>query len=168
MISSTSFAFRLVLLILSVHNCWPTPSHQPRRPNTYKWLAQNSYLCDPSLLNRRSHRFLAPREATRLRCSCGDPLVTKSACARRKSSEKPRCFRLPEACIQEYTVIFANGGNRLSKPPKLARRRPTVSITAKRRPTVIQRRPHRKPKIVSKQWVNTVLRVKKPTKPGKS
>ncbi|CAL2031034.1 unnamed protein product [Caenorhabditis brenneri] len=166
----------LLLFLLTVSK-YVGATVPPRRVNLYKWLAQNSYICDPTLLNKRSHRFLAPREHVRSRCSCGDPLITKAACGRKNGSrDKAKCFRLPDSCLQEYSIIFANGGNRLDGKP---RRRPhplqrTTVATRKRRPTTlaprhvpfVRKRPHRMPKIVSTIPVTTVLRVRKQRKPS--
>ncbi|CAI5440647.1 unnamed protein product [Caenorhabditis angaria] len=85
----------------------------PKAPNIYKWLEQNSYICDPSLTNKRNPKFLTLFESHRIKCSCGDPLKSKAACARKSTRDKPHCVRLPDTCMKEYTVIFANAGNRM-------------------------------------------------------
>ncbi|CAA88475.2 uncharacterized protein CELE_ZK1321.1 [Caenorhabditis elegans] len=154
---SLSYLISIFYIILITSE---TTAFSPKRPNLYIWLAQNSYICDPTLLNKRTHRFLTPWESVRLRCSCGDPLATKSACGRKhgNSNQKLACFRLPDPCLREYAVIFEHGGNRLSVP--LPPSKPHRIVTAVRK-TVTTKHSQRTPKIVSTIPVGAVLRVKK-------
>ncbi|ULU03562.1 hypothetical protein L3Y34_016802 [Caenorhabditis briggsae] len=160
--------FLISALVLEIHFNYAT-ALPPRRVNLYKWLAHNSYICDPTLLNKRSYRFLVPRESLRSRCSCGDPLLTKSACGKRFGTRnKTQCFRIPESCLQEYNVIFENGGNRLPRPlsrnHSMASKKP-ISFP-NRKPSVakrllVKKRLLRVQKIVSTIPVTTVLQVRK-------
>ncbi|EFO91662.1 hypothetical protein CRE_05179 [Caenorhabditis remanei] len=163
----TSYLISLLILLLVSLNIQQSLTKMiqgppvPKRPNLYRWLAQNSYICDPTLLNKRSHRFLTPRESSTLRCSCGDPLVTKKACGRknRRTKEKPSCFRLPEPCFREYAVIFANGGNRLTKPlPHRTKPKPPKTKTLIVKKKVARKRT---PRIVTTIPVTAFLRVRK-------
>uniref|UniRef100_A0A1I7WWA4 ShKT domain-containing protein n=1 Tax=Heterorhabditis bacteriophora TaxID=37862 RepID=A0A1I7WWA4_HETBA len=86
------------------------------KPDLYMWLEQNSYICDLDLFNfRNSMRFLSVEEARTFNCQCGDPLISKAACAR-KPNELPMCHPIPDLCMREYTILFTATEDRLSQP----------------------------------------------------
>ncbi|KAK6050635.1 hypothetical protein COOONC_11860 [Cooperia oncophora] len=84
------------------------------KPNLYKWLEQNSYICDLSL-SGNAPRFLTPEEEKVFKCECGDPLVSRKACSR-KGDELPACTEIPDLCMREYIILFKETPDRLSQP----------------------------------------------------
>ncbi|CAI4221304.1 unnamed protein product [Auanema sp. JU1783] len=122
----------LVGLLVAVPSGWTAI----QRPEIHKWLEQNSYICvlDPI---RNTVRFLTTSEAQALRCNCGDPLITKSACARR-GFERPHCASLPDLCLREYQILFTEIEDRRNQPP-MSTRFPSRTTTTSP-PTTLRRR----------------------------
>ncbi|VDM56729.1 unnamed protein product [Angiostrongylus costaricensis] len=92
---------------------WVT-SLSVQKPDIYMWLEQNSYICDLST-NREGPHFLFADESKEYKCDCGDPLISQSACARR-GTESPSCHEIPDLCMREYVILFAETENRLTQP----------------------------------------------------
>ncbi|KAK6733192.1 hypothetical protein RB195_017135 [Necator americanus] len=101
-----------LLLISSI--LWVT-SRTMKKPDLYVWLEQNSYICDLSLFGNSLPHFLSPDESKQFACDCGDPLISRAACARR-SNEMPNCHEIPDLCMREYAILFTETGDRLAQP----------------------------------------------------
>ncbi|KAL6733387.1 hypothetical protein Aduo_004037 [Ancylostoma duodenale] len=101
-----------LLLVSSI--LWVT-SHAMRKPDLYVWLEQNSYICDLSLFGSSLPHFLSPDEARQFACDCGDPLISRAACARH-ANEVPTCHEIPDLCMREYGILFTEVGDRLAQP----------------------------------------------------
>ncbi|ETN71042.1 hypothetical protein NECAME_04737 [Necator americanus] len=100
-----------LLLISSI--LWVT-SRTMKKPDLYVWLEQNSYICDLSLFGNSLPHFLSPDESKQFACDCGDPLISRAACARR-SNEMPNCHEIPDLCMREYAILFTETGDRLAR-----------------------------------------------------
>ncbi|RCN39852.1 hypothetical protein ANCCAN_14218 [Ancylostoma caninum] len=99
-----------LLLVSSI--LWVT-SRAMRKPDLYVWLEQNSYICDLSLFGSSLPHFVSPDEARQFACDCGDPLISRAACARR-GNEVPNCHEIPDLCMREYSILFTETGDRLA------------------------------------------------------
>ncbi|EPB77428.1 hypothetical protein ANCCEY_03496 [Ancylostoma ceylanicum] len=70
---------------------------------------------DLSLFGSSLPHFVSPDEARQFACDCGDPLISRAACARR-GNEVPTCHEIPDLCMREYSILFTETGDRLAQP----------------------------------------------------
>lgn len=103
----------------------------PERDTTFS----NEDSVFPGYLELRSPhdlRFLNKEEASILKCSCGDPLLTQSACARSNNLRRPFCSRcelfpialimeitVPDLCMKAYSTIFKPSNTRKTENRRL-------------------------------------------------
>ncbi|KHJ95034.1 hypothetical protein OESDEN_05033 [Oesophagostomum dentatum] len=116
-------------------------SRAMQKPDLYVWLEQNSYICkfyqsyyfhrDPSLFGSSLPHFVTADESKQFACDCGDPLVSRMACARH-ASEPPVCHEIPDICMREYSILFTEFNDRLSEPLTT---RPITTTTTTEPPT---------------------------------
>ncbi|KJH45823.1 hypothetical protein DICVIV_08116 [Dictyocaulus viviparus] len=106
-------------LILSAALVWSI-SLSMNKPDLYVWLERNSYICEfkkhalgDLSTTEGDPRFLFPDESKQFACDCGDPLISRSACARH-STNSPTCHAIPDLCMREYAILFTETINRLS------------------------------------------------------